>query len=64
MGSRPSRAEGEAMSDTIKVLLWLFTWIPGIVIANGFWSTAAAIAIPFYAQYLLAERLMHYWGIV
>lgn len=33
-------------------------WIMGVVLAKGFWATAFACCIPFYAWYLVAERLM------
>lgn len=33
-------------------------WLAGIVLAKGFWSTAAAVCIPPYAWYLVVERGM------
>lgn len=41
----------------------IFGWIAGFVIAKGFWSTLFAI-IPFWAGYLLIERLMQVARIV
>jgi hypothetical protein len=35
-----------------------FTWIGGIVIAKGFWSTFFAVIFPFWAWYLVAERVI------
>ncbi len=37
-------------------LILTASWIAGIVIANGFWSTLFAIFIPFWAWYLVVER--------
>jgi hypothetical protein len=39
-------------------LFFTFSWIAGIVIANGFWSTLFAIFIPFWAFYLDVELLL------
>lgn len=39
-------------------------WISGVVIAKGFWSTLFAVFVPFWAYYLVIERLLHFWGIV
>lgn len=39
-------------------------WIAGIVLASGFWSTAFAFFIPFWAWYLVVERAMQSLGIV
>jgi len=33
-------------------------WIAGVVIAKGFWSTFFAIIFPFWAYYLILERLI------
>ena len=35
-----------------------FAWICGVVIAKGFWSTILAFAVPPWAWYLLAEKLI------
>ena len=42
----------------VSSLILLFGWLVGVVIANGFWSTAAALVFPFWAWYLVAERLV------
>lgn len=39
-------------------------WVAGVVLANGFLSTLAAIFIPFWAWYLVIERAMQIMGIV
>jgi len=39
-------------------LILLFTWIAGIVIAQGFWSTFFAIIIPFWSYYLVIARIV------
>jgi len=47
-------------------LFWYFfsliTWIAGIVIAKGFWSTVFAVCIPLWAWYLVIERVMFNMG--
>ena len=44
-------------------LVFAFAWIAGFVIAKGFWSTAACF-IPFWAYYLVVERLLQMWGVL
>jgi hypothetical protein len=39
-------------------------WLAGIVLAKGFWLTALAICVPFYAWYLVVERGMQMLGMV
>lgn len=42
----------------MKQLVKLFTavtWVFGVVIAKGFWSTLFAFCIPFWAWYLSIE---------
>jgi len=39
-------------------LILLFTWIAGIVIAQGFWSTFFAIIVPFWSYYLVIARIV------
>lgn len=41
----------------VAVLLGV-PWLAGIVLAKGFWSTAAAVCVPPYAWYLVVERVM------
>ena len=43
--------------NTILAVIFLLGWLAGFVIAVGFWSTLLAI-IPFYAWYLVIERVM------
>ena len=45
-------------------LLLAFTWIGGVVIANGFWSTLFAIFFPFWAWYLFIEKVLVFIGVV
>jgi hypothetical protein len=33
-------------------------WIAGVVLAKGFWSTLIAGVWPFWAWYLVIERIM------
>lgn len=46
------------LSEFLFVVLTIAIWNAGIVVANGFWSTFAAICIPPYAWYLLVEHVM------
>lgn len=41
------------------IIVALFTWLGGIVIAKGFWCTLFAIC-PLYAWYLFIEHLFKY----
>ena len=43
---------------SIFSLISLVVWIAGVVLANGFWSTLIAVVIPFWAWYLVIERLI------
>lgn len=38
--------------------LALTVWVMGTVIAQGFWSTLAAVLVPFWAYYLVCERIV------
>jgi hypothetical protein len=39
---------------------WAFmaAWVAGWVLAKGFWSTLAAVFVPPWGWYLIAERLI------
>jgi|TARA_B110000908_G_scaffold151648_1_gene186577 hypothetical protein len=39
-------------------------WVAGMVIAQGFVSTAFALVMPLWAWYLLAERLLQVYGVI
>lgn len=43
---------------SILSLISFVVWIAGVVLANGFWSTLIAVVIPFWAWYLVIERLI------
>ena len=43
---------------TVGSVLLLFSWLAGIVIAQGFWSTFFAIIFPFWSYYLVVERIV------
>ena len=49
-------------ADTLKRSLLSFAvavpWLAGIVLANGFWCTVAAILFPPFGWYLVVERAM------
>ena len=34
------------------------SWIAGVVIAKGFWSTFFAVIIPFWSWYLVVESIL------
>ena len=44
--------------NKLASLILFFTWIAGIVIAQGFWSTFFAIIIPFWSYYLVIARIV------
>lgn len=44
--------------------IYLATWIGGIVVAKGFWSTFFAVLIPFWSWYLLIEAVLARLGVV
>lgn len=41
----------------------VISYLAGIVLAKGFWETLCSL-FPFYAWYLVVERLMHMFGLV
>lgn len=45
------------MHALVKLIAFA-TWVAGIVIAKGFWSTLIAVFIPFWAWYLTIEQLI------
>jgi hypothetical protein len=51
----------------MKYLLYLVsaaTWVAGVVIASGFWSTLFAFVIPFWAWYLTIEKMLQHFGVI
>ena len=55
------------MNDNFKTLIGFFLfflWVAGVVIAEGFWSTFFSIIFPFWAYYLLVEKLLIVYGIL
>jgi len=50
--------------NRVGVLFFLVTWIAGIVLASGFWSTTISVVFPFWSWYLLVERLMKMLGLI
>ncbi len=50
----------KSVARVIAVILWL----AGVVIANGFWSTAVALFIPLWAWYLVVERVVTTYGLL
>jgi hypothetical protein len=45
------------MKILIGILIW-FSWLAGIAIAKGFWSTLFAVLVPLWAWYLVVERIV------
>jgi hypothetical protein len=45
-------------------LIAVLSWISGIVIAQGFFSTTFAFVMPVYAWYLFVERVLQHIGII
>jgi hypothetical protein len=45
------------MSSLVS-LICLFIWLSGIIIAKGFISTFFAVLVPFWAYYLVVEKLL------
>ena len=48
----------------IITLVLFASWIAGVVIAKGFWSTLFAFIIPFWAYYLVIEQLLIKYGLL
>lgn len=49
--------------DYLFVTIFLITWIAGFIIAKGFWSTLFCW-IPFWAFYLVIEKLMLFYNLI
>jgi len=43
-------------------LLTILLYLAGIVLAQGFWSTALAVVFPPYGFYLVVERALAAYG--
>ena len=50
--------------DRATILAVVLLWVVGWVLAQGFWSTLAAIICPPWGWYLLAERLAARFGLL
>lgn len=50
-------------ADVFGVIILLFTWLAGIVLASGFWQTLFTF-FPFYAWYLVVEKVMQHIGLI
>lgn len=46
------------------VIAGVAAWVGGWVVAEGFWSTVAAVFLPPWSWYLLAEAALLHWGVV
>lgn len=47
----------------LAVVLFLLTWIPGMVLAPSWWQKILAI-FPLYSWYILVERIMQLTNIL
>jgi len=54
----------KASIDSATLVFILTLWIAGVVLAKGFWLTTLAITLPFYAWYLVIEKIMLLIGAV
>lgn len=43
-------------------IVFLVVWIAGIVLAKGFWSTLAALIVPFWSWYLVIQKGLQSMG--
>lgn len=50
--------------DNLIGFIVLTAWMAGIVLSEGFWLCLASIFCPFYAWYLVIERLMQVSGLI
>lgn len=48
----------------VAYLFVIITWIAGVVLANGFWSTLLAFLLPPWAWYLVVESFMKMIGMI
>ena len=53
-----------SLSELLGGFIVVASWLAGIVLAKGFWSTAFTIILPPYAWYLVVEHLMLFNGFV
>jgi hypothetical protein len=51
-------------AEVFLVIVVIVSWIAGAVVASGVWSTIFAVCIPFWAWYLVFERVMQSCGII
>ena len=62
----PRRLGGEAVKylcEMVGGVVLGFAWLAGIVLASGFWSTFIACVFPFWAWYLVVEKVLIVWGV-
>ena len=52
------RLEVESLKRSLLSFVIAIPWLAGIVLANGFWATLAAIMFPPVGWYLVVERAM------
>lgn len=57
------KTHASTLRSSIKLIVAI-TWISGIVIAKGFWSTFFAIFFQLWAFYLVVEKLLYFTGVM
>lgn len=56
-------SERKSAVDFTGSLMFIVSWLAGIVLANGALSTVIAICFPPYAWYLVMEKVMMMAGV-
>lgn len=52
------------IAEFLMTVTVVFTWITGIVFAQGFWLTTLAAIFPPYALYLTVEKIIGIAGLL
>jgi len=50
--------------ECLFMLVFIISWVMGVVIAKGFWSTFFTVVFFPYSFYLVVERIMEMYGIL
>jgi hypothetical protein len=48
----------EVLATAVVFIFVVFSWVAGVVLAIGFWSTLIAVIFPPWAWYLFIEKLL------
>ena len=60
--SNPQASPMKHLIESVAALIAVTTWIAGLVLAKGFWSTFFGVFLPPWAWYLVVERCMQHLG--